>query len=234
MSTATHAYLTTKGIDFDFINDGDDGVIFMEKEDLHEISDLRDWFSKLGYTMQVESPVYELEKVEFCQCKPVYEGDGYIMCRDPFIAMSKDPLTFKSVRSLKEWNYQRRAISDCGLSLAGHLPVLGQFYKALGRGVPETTRQSRILETGMQYLAKGMQDRSQEGNWGISTLKTEDDKASLEARVRISFYKAFNMSPLQQKDLEQYFQGISPTYFPIFSPSINYNTKTAYIEHINN
>jgi hypothetical protein len=85
----------------------------------------------------------------------------------------------------------RYAISQCGLSLAGDVPVFNEFYTALGRGARLSKRsmaklRNRGPETGMEYLALGMSHKFSEPT----------------TCCRISFARAFNIWPDQQRAME--------------------------------
>lgn len=64
-------YMDSKCIPYDFINNGDDAVIFMEDHHLDLLEDLPLWFSEMGFNMVVEPPAFKLEQVEFCQMHPI-------------------------------------------------------------------------------------------------------------------------------------------------------------------
>lgn len=60
------SYLDTLKIKYRFANNGDDCVVIIDKRNLSKISNLQTWFLKMGFTMKVEKPVFEFEKIEFC------------------------------------------------------------------------------------------------------------------------------------------------------------------------
>jgi hypothetical protein len=198
-------------IPYSVINDGDDAVIFVERKDLPLLEGLSSHSLKLGIKLTIEKPVYVLEEVEFCQCRPVFEGDGYIMVRSPVKALGKDTLTFKDVSTEERWNYQRASISQCGLALAGHLPVFSEFYRALGRGT--NCKTDRSLESGMDWLARGMLARQ-------NFYQLAEEQPELAARVRHSFFRAFNISETAQNILESYYRSIVPSFAPHVSRSM--------------
>lgn len=221
MSSAVFAYLSEKEMEFSFVNDGDDGVIFMEEEDLHHLHDLKQWFYEIGFDMKIEKPVNELEHVEFCQCKPVFEGDGYLMVRNPSRALKKDSLTTKDISSEKAWDYHRNAIASCGLALAGHMPVMSEFYQALKRGIHTKIRNATGLDGGMYYLARGMEARFSEGKIGGTYVASSNrPDTEVESLVRWSFYRAFDISLTEQLNLENYYRGVIPIYQPSFTGMI--------------
>jgi hypothetical protein len=199
------SYLRSVGFDEDqtrasLLNDGDDCVLIFERSELYRLAGLPAWFANLGFIMEVEAPVYELEKVVFCQSQPVEIEPGvYRMIRDPRVTLSKDCHVVKPVNSKSDWNYYRHAISQCGLSLAGDVPVYNEFYSCLGRGVNLTKPlkrryDNRQLETGADYLAIGMSPK-----YKVPTTT-----------CRVSFAKAFNIWPDEQVSMEMEYSKIVP------------------------
>jgi hypothetical protein len=201
MCLAVDSWATSVGLrgKAHFINDGDDGVIFMEREDLAKAGTLPAFFKKLGFNMKVEEPAYYLEDVEFCQCRPVATVDGYKMVRSIGKMIGKDTLTWKEIDNEKYWNAYRLAISKGGLALAGDIPVASAFYRMLGRGAG--TRAAEIPMSGMMYLARGMQERKE-----------------ITAETRASFCLAFNCTPDEQRSLEAKFDSMNPTWAHATAP----------------
>lgn len=64
-----------------FINDGDDSVIVLERQDLEKLNNIPEYFSNLGFKMEIEPFVDTIEKVVFCQAQPVKVGPSYRFVR---------------------------------------------------------------------------------------------------------------------------------------------------------
>lgn len=196
------SYMNGKGIRYSLLNDGDDCVLMLERDHFHHLDDLPDWFKEIGMVMKVEDPVYELEAVEFCQSHPVEITPGnWRMIRDPRVTLSKDCYCVKPVRDVNTWNMMRYSISECGLALAGDVPVFNEFYSALGRGADLSKRSLRKLmnrgpETGMQFLAIGMHRKYQ----------------TPTTTCRVSFAKAFGIWPDEQVAMEEQYRIIQPVW----------------------
>lgn len=177
MCAMVYSYLDHAKVHAKLINNGDDCMLFLEGEDLPKLHGLPAYFRELGFVMEVEEPVYVIEKVVFCQTQPVWVGGGYRMVRDPRIAMAKDRHIFKDQPLLL--NRYRQSIGECGLSLAGDLPIYNEFYSNMITGAralaPET-------ESGFQIMARGM-----------------DIKYSRPSTMtRYSFWLAFGFEPQDQ------------------------------------
>jgi hypothetical protein len=202
MCLMCHSYFREIGLDCAFLNDGDDCVVICERRDLPKLNTLPDWFSKLGMVMKVEPAVDELERVEFCQSHPVEINPGYWrMVRDPRVTLSKDLCVTRPVRDERTWNMMRKSISDCGMALAGDVPVYFAFYSALGREATVSKRSARKMRargpsTGMEFLARGMHPKYQ---WPSTCC-------------RVSFAKAFDIWPDQQEAMERQYHPLVPKW----------------------
>ncbi len=195
MCALVWTYAHEKQIKIKLINNGDDCVVFCESKDVARFNDGLDlWFTEMGYSMKVEAPVYELERVVFCQTQPVWTPSGYIMVRDPHVAVTKDCYSINPLDSEFGMKKYLEVLGKGGLSLTGGIPIWQDFYSLLQR-LP-TREQSRhhrlnklLLESGMMMLASGM-GRSY-------TL--------CHPQTRFSFWRAFGILPDEQLALEEYY-----------------------------
>lgn len=184
MSAMVHAYCEDRGVQARLGNNGDDCIVIMSKSDLAKFSNgLRDWFLQLGFNMTVEEPVYDFERIEFCQTRPVLACGRWIMCRDVRIVLDKDTVNLHPGNvNYGDWLTH---VGEGGGALARGVPVLQTFYqtlRSLGSG-----RSRTLGYTGMDMMAAGL----------VCGLAPVDDDA------RISFYKAFGIAPWDQIALEQ-------------------------------
>lgn len=194
MCGMVHAYTSEKHLTMELINDGDDCVVFMEKRDLGKfMGGLREWFLEMGFNMKVEEPVYEIEKVEFCQAHPINIGDDtYIMVRDPIMSMSKDSLiltpNLTHTDGLRAWMW---SVGDACSATCGGIPVLGSFYEMYRRGGTRVEK----LESGFDmwwYRA---------GSKGLAHRRG----APVLPITRYSYYIAFGQTPDEQIVLEEHY-----------------------------
>jgi hypothetical protein len=98
------------------------------------------------------------------------------------------------------------AIAECGLSLAGDLPVLGHYYSMMGRGVLVDDQRKyerlkgrydrRQLETGFDFLARGLHYKFAEPS----------------EIARESFALAFDIWPDLQRAMEAEYQRFTPSW----------------------
>ncbi len=189
MCFMTTAYCLERGIKFDFINNGDDCVVFMEREDEPTFRDgLEQWFLDLGFRMVAEATVDILEQVEFCQMHPVLVGGRYRMVRNPGTAIEKDSFCVRTLNhndTFREW---ATGVAQGGYAIADGVPVLRAFYGYLDGRV--SVRSHMHDDTGMRRMARGMMDRNRD--------ITED--------TRWSFYLAFGIDPSAQLAIEEWYR----------------------------
>ncbi len=175
-------------------NNGDDCVVFMNRSDLRAFIDaVPGYFEELGFRMKIEQPVDEFECIEFCQTNPVFNGERYCMVRNPRTCLIKDAMCIHAMAGdgLRKWLW---AVGECGGMLNAGIPVLQSFYRAYRRsGIRCNLTEHVFRGEGRLVLAKG--------------LTLQDRKVTSDARV--SFWRAFGVSPDAQVDLECYFDRLS-------------------------
>jgi hypothetical protein len=177
---------------FQFIDDGDDCGIIVERENYSRVlQTLDDYFLKLGFEMTVEDPVYVLEKVVFCQSQPVWTPNGYVMVRQ-LTALSKDLLTTKPHYLVNKIGYDslRKSIGDGGAKCYGNIPIYCSFYEMMRRGVERYRELDVDDRFGYRSWMKSMADRSGE---------------EVHPQTRASFFRAFDIIPDMQTALERHY-----------------------------
>jgi hypothetical protein len=180
--------------DWRVFDDGDDCVLLLERSVMQRAVDqLPGWYKGHGFKLKIEQVTDVFEQIQFCQSSPVETANGWRMVRDPAICLEKDLLQVKMFRTQKQWEEKMVAIAGCGLALAGDVPIYWVFYSQLARfGAQKSTE----LVSGMDYLAYGLEQKCQ--------------PPSDEARV--SFFRAFGISPHEQLAVEEYYRGIRPEW----------------------
>jgi len=197
------AYCTERRVKFELANNGDDCVIICNKNDLARFSEgLDHWFKEMGFNMVVEEPVYELEKVVFCQSQPVYDGASWTMVRDPRSCIAKDCISLKPWNNAKEYESWIKCVGMSGSSLAGGIPILDPFYRSFvraGRNAKPLSLKDPTLIGGLFWQSKGMHRRD---------LAISED-------ARYSFWRAFDITPDEQMCIEAEYNAITPFYQPV-------------------
>jgi hypothetical protein len=207
MCLMIHAYAMEKGVRIQLANNGDDCVIFLERRDYNKfVSGFFDWFLEMGFNMKVEEPAYEFEHIEFCQCRPVFDGSKYTMCRNPLTAIAKDSVMLKHSSQKNLLGSWLQAVGTGGIALAGGLPVFDSFYRCYLR-----SGSSRRWIGRKQRYGNGVNLAEDILPWFMrETLMTGRRVSSTPTPAsRASFYLAWGMTPDEQLLLERYYDSIS-------------------------
>ncbi len=193
MSTMIKYVVEQLSIKCSFINDGDDGVIFLERRDYPKLRQhLYNMCLKFGHEVVLEDPVHEIEQIEFCQSKFVFrDATTLVAVRDIKSSFDKDSISLLHLCTPKFASKWMRSVGDCGLSLTQGLPVLQSYYNHF-RQYSETGLKTEEI-TGMKLLSKGM---------GSPKLRPITDIS------RYSFWKAFGVPPSVQLELEQHYESM--------------------------
>lgn len=187
-------YAHDRDVSVKVVNDGDDSVVILERRDVCRFRDgLEEWFSEIGFDMEVEDVVTVFEKIEFCQAHPVWNGSEWVMVRTPQVAMSKDLTLLRNLPTEVDYLAWMQAVSDCGHALTSGVPVYGPFYDMFNTGVRGGS--SYLEDRGMTRLAAGM----------------VGENRPITPEARVSFYNAFGVLPDVQEELESYFSHIRLT-----------------------
>lgn len=194
MCAMVWAYAREMHIDLELANNGDDCVVFMEKEHAQLFrSNVDSWFRTRGFSMTVEDTVTEFEQVEFCQTKPVMLSSGWRMVRNLRAVITKDPMCLLSVPNTKVMQKWLHAVGTCGTMLCTGVPVHDAFYRCMLRhGVDNAGLINEVYKNRSQLsLADGVK------------------RALIDSVARVSYYYAFGVTPDEQLALEQYYDSLS-------------------------
>lgn len=163
-------------------------MVIMEKKHLKQFIDkLPQYFLNLGYTMKVETPVYHLEEVEFCQAHPVAFAGGWKMVRNVRTAMSKDVHCVNNIGDMATRKAWSNAQCVGGLALCTGIPVMEQFYRTFKRYDVKTHQRIDPISNGHKWRGSG-------GDWPVT------------AESRASFWQAFKLTGDEQHALEDRLQ----------------------------
>jgi len=186
MCAMVASYCEGRGIVFDLVNNGDDCVVFMEAGDEETFRDgLDSWFLELGFRMTVEATARSLERVEFCQMRPIAIDGGHRMVRDPRVAMEKDTMCCRRVHTASEYFEWQRGVARGGLVTCDGIPIMSSFYAALD--TPGVVRDHMLEDSGMRRLSRRMVYKAR---------PVSDD-------TRHSFFLAFGIPPDTQVAIEE-------------------------------
>jgi len=215
MSSMVHAYCRSRAIrQFELLNNGDDCVVILSRRNLATFTaNLARWFGMMGFTLVVEEPVYDIEKIEFCQTRPVRIGGEYRMVRNPLMGLSKDSISVKPLTSEFLYMTWLASVGEGGLAMASGVPIYQSLYKAYLNTVSTysevyTTRFTRAVArlrneySGFNFMSAGLHPREQ-------TITAED---------RYSFWLAFGVLPDVQIMNEQHYDNKLFPYNKSYQP----------------
>lgn len=193
MCAMIHSYMQHCSIkEFNLANNGDDCVVIFEGKRLTEFSaGLDAWFVEMGFTMKVEEPVYEFEHIEFCQTKPVLSSAGWVMVRNPHVAIAKDAIANCDISTEKVFRTWCDAMHHGGTALTAGVPVWPQFYSMF----------PRQTSTGQATHAQTIGGLTESGMWRLRG-NLEYRRLEVGPAQRESFWKAFGLLPDEQLLLE--------------------------------
>lgn len=199
------AYSSFCGVNLQLANNGDDCVVFMEKGDLPKFqSKLNSWFREMGFNMVVEDPSYDLENIEFCQTRPVFDGSRWVMCRNPWTAIAKDSVLLKDPKNVSSDFFATwlDAVGTGGMALAGGLPVFQSFYRMYQRsGKPyRRNRKNKLVSVNTDETLPWFMRED-----GLRGSRIE---SVITSAARASFYFAFGVTPDEQVLIEQYYDSM--------------------------
>lgn len=178
------------------INNGDDAVIIMTGDDYADFcqEDFKDWFLEMGFTMTMEDPVFELEKLEFCQSHPIKTPDGWIMVPN-IDNLNKFGVALVDKSKIDDWI---REVGVAGrLWLAG-IPIWYQYF--------------------CQYPHDGKESKrpalSEQNAWSLywNSLGIAKRSSAVAEETRVSFHNAFGITPHEQRAAEEKLSTSVPGY----------------------
>lgn len=179
------------GIKSRLINNGDDCVLFCERECAGAVRSqiVRHWL-KFGFQCELECDADIIEKVEFCQMSPVKVDGSYVMVRNPRVTLSKDSYSIGPWNSVSHAQRWVNAVGLCGLALTGGIPVVQSYYQSFVRNTLGVNSSSILRDVS---FASGFRNLAKMGNRKVQPITQE---------TRYSFYLAFGISPDEQLALE--------------------------------
>lgn len=185
------AWAEERAVRIKSVVDGDDCVVFMEAEDLGRfLEGMPQWYEERGFRMKVEAPAWEFEDIEFCQCHPVYTGARWILVRNPIKAITQDHTWIE--RGGITHREVLEATGEGGMHLYADIPVLASYYRMLRGSRKLSKRAKQFMHTSKDWLRH------------LGTKATASS-GEITEEARLSFYKAFGMTPCHQIMLEERF-----------------------------
>lgn len=208
MCSMIKAYSLSCGVDVQLANNGDDCVVFMERKDFSRFDEnLGTYFTELGFNMVVEPMANEFEEIEFCQTRPIWDGQCWIMVRNPHTAIAKDSVMLCPWQGPKFFKGWLDSVGTGGLAMAGGIPVFQSLYRCYVKSGKKRKIPEELLSWSVRQAAAGM---------------NRVFKKEISPECRASFYYAFGITPDEQLALERYYDSlvISPVLGSQFEPRL--------------
>lgn len=194
-------YFQEIGLNASLANMGDDCVIFLNAEDEQKLSQtLTSWWLDHGYNAVVEPTCTELEQIEFCQSNPVCVNGEWIMVRNPVKALSKDCISLQPSETPAQIAATYMAISTCGRIINSGVPISFALHECLYRAASKYTKKVDLTE---EFCFKSVEY----GNWERMRGLVYK-RRSISTSTRLSYYRAFGITPDVQICLERYYNGL--------------------------
>jgi hypothetical protein len=187
-------YLRRRQIDGDWLCDGDDALVFLEKDELVKMQYFAHDMQHMGFKMTIEQPVYDMEDIEFCQCKPVeVRPDKWVMVRKPRRAIQRALSSNTTMGNIKQALKVMYAVGMCEGALHAGIPIMQAFASWCRRnGQKCSDKMIRLLvERNHSY-------------WELP--KTKILEMPIHDVARESFSRAFDIAHNLQREIELIFE----------------------------
>lgn len=116
-------WLKDSGVRGSVYVDGDDSVVVVDAADCSRLKPVKEWMATMGMETKLEI-AWDLESCEFCQCRPVWDGVGWRMVRNPVRVLERIGWSVQPNSSAKFCARLIRTIGECELALSMGVPVL--------------------------------------------------------------------------------------------------------------
>lgn len=181
---------------WDVLDDGDDVLLILERAELYKLDRLSECFLRYGHEVKVETPVTNIEDVEFCQSKPVeYRAGRYKFVRNPSKVLGCAATGFRYFDNPVARPRLLKAIAECELVLNLGIPVLQSFALMLLRNLQGVKPLS--MESDSAIMSR-VRRELRLYNVSITNIKPQE----VTEVARESFARAFGISPAEQLAVE--------------------------------
>ncbi|APG76314.1 hypothetical protein 2 [Wenzhou tombus-like virus 11] len=103
--------------------DGDDSNVFVQRRFAHLVK--AELFSRFGMVTKIENVADVIEHIDFCQCRPVFDGSGYTMVRNPERMLARLPWVVGPIEESRALDITY-ATGQCEIAQGLGLPI-GQY-----------------------------------------------------------------------------------------------------------
>jgi len=177
-------WLQVIGVNGQLYIDGDDSVVIIEFADLNKVD--MSLFKTYGMSTKLEKVSSVFEEIDFCQCRPVFDGVAWRMVRDPQRVLARIPWIVKKQPVSRDAQWLK-SVGMCELALNMGLPVMQAVAERLIELSPK-----KYIATPLHYTAS---------NEYIKPWRAEPRPITAEARA--SYERAWGISPQEQHEYEK-------------------------------
>jgi hypothetical protein len=190
-------------IHHDIMDDGDDCLVIIERDDMPKIKNIAACFLDFGHEIKIENIAHVVEAVVFCQSSPVYDGMYWRFVRNPWKVLSNSTTGFLKLREPKLRRKMLYAIGVCELSLNFGMPILQEFCLKLIKLGQECDVQEVLKYdpnfSDLLYRVRG--------------IPLNPKIAEVTIAARLSFTNAFYVTHTEQLDIEHIIRDWNPDIF---------------------
>lgn len=138
--------------------DGDDVVVILSRRHAKLFRDYsKPYYAEASFRMKMEATVDIIEHIDFCQSRPVFDGEHYVMLRNMKTSLSKDAVSKKPLDNEKVFLKWSAAVGMGGVACCGGMPVHQSFYNCILRASKGAKPlENDPLQRSMRHKTRGM------------------------------------------------------------------------------
>lgn len=192
MLMITRASMKVAGlVNYELMVDGDDTLLLFEEHDEHLLSGISAAFLEFGHEIKLENRATVIERVIWCQSRPINLGDHWTFVPHPRKMLSQTLAGVKYWHEDKSSRNMAYSVGLCHLSQLRGVPILQAFFSScmkLGSWTDEVM-QDQVYKIGrIGYDSEWRQ-----------TIKPVE----ISIETRESFERAYGYSPAEQLLIER-------------------------------
>lgn len=181
---------------YEIVDDGDDCLVIVERDDESKLSQLESIFETFGHKLKLEGRATNVHHVEFCQCRVVLGADGYTMVRDWRKIISHACVGTKNWNDPNFVRPMLGLVGTCELALARGIPVLQAFAAAL-------VRMSHGKIATFEHLDEGLAFRVKRECGSFDDVAQLAKTTEISDEARLVFEEAFGTPDWEQLEIEE-------------------------------
>jgi len=210
MASAIASTMRRMGIkQYELLNDGDDCLIITE-QGVIDADAFNRYMAEIGFECDGEYAGSDIEDAEFCRSRPVYLDSGLTFVNKIDRKMSTLFSSHKHYNSEKQGSRTLLAVTECILAVTPDMPILAPLAERVNKVVrPRVRKDSKYMRTLANVIHENFyHDRLRLLRHVITQDKWRSVTPTIESRL--SFERAFNISPQIQVVYEDFYRNLRP------------------------